>query len=457
MGQYSRREFLKFAGGAGAGFLLGSLIPASSRTAAFAAGDAVGIRGGFIKSFEPGLLRVRALSLEPAVTISAEAFKDGNLKVYLSNIAASRLDVKCEGKIEQTSETETLVELRLPAAGTAVFETSFHALPGERLNFIAFSDTHLGAPEAEEHFARILKHTNLSHPLFAVNAGDNVDVDEPAQWKIFAERTAAMAVPLFATIGNHDSYISTKLYRKNLGDLFYGFKAFDTQLLFLDNSQKHNNATLFMDGNDFLAQWDWLEKQLLEPAKHRFVFFHFPMFGGRSMLDPMYMIGTPLDKRTEEVDHMMALFRKTGVEYICFGHLHSPERTVKDGVVFLRLGGGGGSKASSTDDKDVSFAHIFADENGIRDYTVFMYHAQNEIERIVFCEPFEKLPVGANAPIIVRGVAKDGRLLGIDAEINLVSGPGRITNNVYIAEKSGQASLEARFEQHYISFVFDVT
>ncbi|MFA6449242.1 MAG: metallophosphoesterase [bacterium] len=436
--------------------MIGSLIATTSRTTAFAAGNTVGVQGGFIKNFEPGLLRIRALSLEPAVTFSANAFKDGSLKVFLSNIAASRLDVKCEGRVEQTSETETLVELRLPAVGTTGFETSLRKLPGERLNFIAFSDTHLGAPEAEEHFARILKHTNLSQPLFAVNAGDNVDVDEPAQWKIFAERTAGLKVPLFSTIGNHDSYVSSKLYRKYLGDLFYSFNAFDAQFLLLDNSQLHNNATLLMDGKNADAQWEWLEKQLSEPAKHRFAFFHFPMFGKRGMTEPMYSVGTPLDKRKEEVDRLMALFHRTGVEYVCFGHLHSPERTEKDGVVFLRLGGGGGSKASGTDDKDVSFAHIFADEKGIRDYTVFMYHNADDVEKITFCEAPYNIPVGTCVPIIVRGVASDGKLFAIDAKINLVSGPGRLTDSKYTANGAGRVRLNARLEHHEALCEFDV-
>jgi hypothetical protein len=456
MGQYSRREFLKIAGTAGAGLLLGSLIPISSRITAFAAGDAVGVRGGFIKSFEPGLLRVRALSLEPAVTMSADAFKDGNLKVYLSNIAASRLDVKCEGKIEQTNETETLVELRLPTAGTIGIGTSFHPLPGERLNFISFSDTHLGDIEAEPHFARILKYTNSRNPLFAVNAGDDVDVDEPAQWKVFNDRTAALTVPFFTTIGNHDSYLSSKLYRKNLGDLFYTFKSYDTQFLFLDNSQKHDNATLFMDGHDPNSQWGWLEKQLAEPAKHRFAFFHFPTEGGRSMMDPMYMIDTPFEKRKAEVDKMLDLFRNASVDYVCFGHLHSPDRTVKDNMVFLRLGGGGGSRASHTDDKDVSFAHIYVDEKGIRDYTVHMYYENAEIDHIEFCEPPAKLPVGAKETLIAHGVAKDSRFLAIEADIKVISGPGKMTNNVYVAGKSGRVKLEARFEQHKASCEFVV-
>jgi len=456
MGEYSRREFLKIAGSTGAGLLLGSLIPASSQITAFAASDTVCVRVGFIISFEPGILRVRALSLEPAMTVSAAAFKDGTLQVHLSNIAASRLDIKCKGRTEQISDTEIIAELRITTGETAEIETLLRPLPGERLNFITFSDTHLGDSEAEEHFARILKHSNSSNPLFAVNAGDNVDVDEPAQWKIFAERTAALKVPLFSTIGNHDSYISTKLYRKNLGDLFYSFKAFNSQFLLLDNSQLHNNATLFMDGKDANAQWSWLEKQLFEPAKHRFAFFHFPMTGNRSMMDPQYMIGTPFEKRKTEVERMMELFKKAGVDYVCFGHLHSPERTEKDGIVFLRLGSGGGSKASHTDDKDVSFVHVFADDGGIRDYTVYMYHNQSEVERIEFIELPKSSPSGARLPIIVHGIAKDGRHIAVDAEVGLVSGPGGIANNRYIAEKAGRVKLEAKFEQHKAFCEFDI-
>ncbi|MEW6200563.1 MAG: metallophosphoesterase, partial [bacterium] len=370
------------------------------------------------------------------------------LEIIISNIRASQLELNCN-KLKNISrnETEIHAELSLTDTGTVKIETAYSPRPGERLNFIAFSDTHLGDPEAEEHFTRVLKHTNMRDPLFAVNAGDIVDVDEPAQWKIFEERAAALKVPLFTTIGNHDSYLSSKLYRKHLGDLFYYFKFFDAQFLFLDNAQKYNRASLYMDGSDPEAQWNWLTARIKEPAKHRIVFFHFPVFGNRSMMDPMYMQSTPLEKRKAEVEQMIQLFRESGVEYICFGHIHSPDRQLMDGIVHLRLGGGGGSKASNTDDRDVNLVHFFIDESGIRDYTVFLYFNPAEVERIEFCEPRGRLPAGAREPLVVHGVAKN-RLLGIEPEFKIISGPGKIDGNAFIADSAGRTVIEARHNSH---------
>jgi hypothetical protein len=103
----------------------------------------------------------------------------------------------------------------------------------------------------------------------------------------------------------------------------------------------------------------------------------------------------------------------------------------------------------------VSFAHFFADEKGIRDYTVFLYYRPDEIERLEFCEPRGALPAGAREPIVVHGVAK-GRLLGVEASLGIASGPGRMENNVFIAEKPGKTAVEARFEGHKATHTIEV-
>ena len=297
--------------------------------------------------------------------------------------------------------------------------------------------------------------TNLRAPLFAVNAGDNVDVDEPAQWRVFNARTAALSVPLFTTIGNHDSYVSTKLYRKNLGDLFYGFTVLDAQFLFLDNAQLHNNATLNMDGRDPGAQWSWFEQQVRQPAVRRFAFFHFPMRGNRSMLEPMYTIGTPAEERLREVNRLMLAFRDAGVDAVYFGHIHSPERSEEHGVDLVRLGGGGGSRASQTQDRDVSFVHVFVDENEVRDYTVFLYGDEN-IERIEFCEMRAQIPAGSEEPVIVHGLCPDKRLVAVDADIRILSGPGRMQGSLYQARGPGRATIEASTGPHVVQCSVDV-
>lgn len=444
---YSRREFLKMAGGAGAGLMLGPLLAARNGRPVFSAGGLkFTVAGGFVRLSEPGRIVVRALSLEPSVKLLAGAGAPDRLKIEITNVRASQTEIKCEG-LKVLSRSGTAIEAELPLAENrpAAIETSYRPLPGERLNFIAFSDTHLGVPEAEEHFGRVMKHTNLRRPLFAVDAGDIVDFDEQKQWDIFEERATGLKVPLFTTIGNHDSYVSTKLYRKYLGDLFYSLKVGETQFLFLDNSQKYNNATLFMDGENPNEQWDWLAERLKEPADHRIVFFHFPVYGTRSMMDPMYMQSTPPEERKKEVDRMMKMFGEAKVEYICNGHIHNHGRKEIDGIVHLQLGGGGGSKASETADEEVGFTHFFIDENGIRDYTVFLYYKPEEVERMEFCEARSRLPAGAREPLIAHGVAKD-RLLGIEPAFEIISGPGRIVDEtIYSADTPGRAKISAKY------------
>jgi len=448
----NRREFLRLAGGAGAGILIGSLGAARDRSTAFSEeGLKVSVRGGFVNLNGTGRIVIRALSLAPEIKIYAVGGAPRKMAVGISNVRARQMELKGDAAEKvSVGETSLEAEFALPGGGVTTIRTEYKRLPGERLNFIAFSDTHLGDDAAEEHFARVLRHTNLRLPTFAVDAGDVVDVDEPAQWNVANERFKGLKVPLFTTIGNHDSYLSTKLYRKHMGDLFYEFMIEGTQFLFLDNSQKYNKATLYMDGAKPEEQWDWLVERLKAPAAHRIVFFHFPVYGNRSMLDPMYLQSTPPEKRKEEVERMVKLFRESGVEYVCFGHLHSPAREVIDGITHLRLGGGGGSRASETDDRSVSFAHFFIDEQGIRDYTVYLYYEPGEVERIEFCEARARLPVGAREPLVAHGVARDGRLLGIEADYKIVSGPGRIEDRVvYVADEPGRAGIEARYAEYF--------
>ncbi len=450
----NRRDFLKFAGSAGAGLFLGSIMTGTSTRPALAA-DGITTTGCFALKSDPAAPVLRAISLAPSFTLKLPA--PGTAKITLTNVSPARLIAgNPAATITATGDTSVIIESPSLPDGTVAVTTSFAPLPGDRMDFIVISDTHLGDPLAEEHFGRVLRHINLRRPLFLANAGDNVDVDEPRQWAVFNERMSTLKVPLFTTIGNHDSYLATRLYKKNLGDLYYSVNAFDCQYLFLDNAQKHNNATLSMDGSSPGAQWDWLQGQLALPAKHRFVFFHFPVYGVRGMMDPIYLAGTPLENRSAEVERMIRLFRENGVEYICHGHEHQPAREVRDGIVHLQLGGGGGSKASVTEDCDVNFSHIFIDEKGIRDYTTFLYYDQSEIDRIEFCEPRSAVPASYSFPLIVHGIANNGRFLAVEPEIIITSGGGKIDGLTYTAGAPGRVALEARFGAHSAGCEFEV-
>ena len=442
----NRREFLGKLAGAGAGLAAAGLFTPLGmlETCAAGTGDKVKVTGGFARETAPGLLRVRALSLQPSFRIKFDSPADARLKVEIVNVWGERLKISGDGVGDETrGRMKISFELQPRDNGTAAVETEYTPGAGGNFDFIAFSDTHLGDPEAEQHFASVLKHVNVRRPVFAADAGDIIDVDEPKQWDVFEEKQALFETPLFTTIGNHDSYISTKLYREHLGDLFYGFFAGGSQFLFLDNAQRYNNATLYMTDGARNSQWDWLREQLALPAENRFVFFHFPVYGNRSMGDEMYMQTTPPEERNREIEEMIGLFRESGVDYLCFGHDHSPKREVRDGIVHLRLGGGGGSKASHTDDRNVNFAHIFVDEKGIRDYTVFTIFQDKEIEKIEFCEAPGRVAAGTQTPLIVHGLG-GGRYLALEPEISVVSGAaGKIEGNILKAVSPGRVELQA--------------
>ncbi len=457
MKEMTRREFLKGMAAAGAGVAAGM--------AAWPFGGAraseelrISARGAFVRQRGEGFARVRAISLEPGFRIQGGAAATDAFKIELTNVRAGGLSFSGKGvETADIRESEGTVVLRANAAqpGGAVFETSRNPAPGERLNFIAFSDTHLGADGATEQFARVRRQVNLRKPVFVVNAGDNVDVDEPAQWNVFETETSKLEAPLFTTIGNHDSYLSTKLYRERMGNLYYAVNYGDTQVLMLDNAQKHNDATLRMDGPNPDEQWKWLEEQLSRPAAHRFVFFHFPVYGNRSMLDPMYIRNTTLAEREKEVERMIGMFREAGVEYVCYGHKHSARREEIDGIMHIQLGGGG-APPDRTGERDLNFVHFFVDEKGARDYTVHIHSEPGEIESIEFCEWRETLLVGAKEPIIVHGVAGD-RLVAVEPEIKILSGPGAIEDGcVLSADAPGRTVIGCSHGGLYVEAMLNI-
>jgi predicted phosphodiesterase len=457
MKEMTRREFLKGLAAAGAGVAAG-MAAWPFGTVRASEEIKMSARGAFVRQRGEGFARVRATSLEPGFRIQGGASGLDGFRVELTNVRAGRLSFSGKGvETEEIRESEGIVVLRADASqpGGAVLETGHNPAPGERLNFIAFSDTHLGADGATEQFALVRRQVNLRKPVFIVNAGDNVDVDEPAQWNVFEAETAKLEAPLFTTIGNHDSYLSTKLYRERMGNLYYAVNYGDTQVLMLDNAQKHNDATLRMDGPNPDEQWNWLEEQLALPAAHRFVFFHFPVYGNRSMLDPMYIRNTTLEEREKEVERMIGMFRGAGAEYVCFGHKHSARREVMEGITHIQLGGGG-APPDRTGERDLNFVHFFVDEKGARDYTVHIHAEPEEIKRIEFCELRETLPVGAKEPIIVHGVAGD-RLVAVEPEFRILSGPGLIEDGcVFTADAPGRAVIGCSLGRLYVEAIIAI-
>lgn len=442
-----RREFLRTMAIGGAGLAGAGVLPRSVLAAAPSNKKVLAkLSGAFIRERTADGFVARALSLEPSFRIKTET--DELVKIQLRNVWAERLSFD-GAEVESVSDNGRTVTLlaKSPAGKGAEIISRYAPPPGEVLNFTAISDTHLGDPLAEEHFARVTEHINLRLPDFVADAGDIIDVDEEKQWRIFNEREGLLKPPLFTTIGNHDSYISTKLYTENLGDLFHGFENRGAQFLFLDNAQRTNDATLNMDSGDPMAQWNWLEKKLALPAESRFAFFHFPTFGDRSMQDKMYVRGGDIEKRIKEIDKMTAMFKKSGLGYVCFGHLHNPRRDIVDGIVYQRLGGGGGSLASHTSDENVNFTHYFIQGKDVRYYTTHLYADNSDMKRIEFCELPATMRVGASARVIVHGVSKTpGKYYGLKADVAITGGPSAtLKDGILTASAPGAIQLDAKY------------
>lgn len=443
---FNRRAFLKSLAASGVGLAFG--MTGAVKTRAASSPYLVKAIGSFKKSVTEDLAYVRALALEPKIKFMSK--KGRVLRVVLDNVWADRLQVygpSIEGM--DVSGRTIRADVYLPAGEEVLLETRLNPLPGETLNFAAISDTHLGVPEAEEHFDKIQKQVNKRKPLFIVDAGDIIDFDDMKQWKIFEEKESLFKIPFYSTIGNHDSYISTKLYEQFLGDLFHGFTFNGTQFLFLDNAQRYNDATLVMDSAKPMEQWEWLERSLAEQAKRRFAFFHFPVFGDRSMLDQMYVKNSNMETRISEVNKMVDLFKTSGLGYVSFGHLHSPYREIKDGIVYQRLGGGGGSLASATADKNVNFCHYFIDDSGVRIYTTHMYFKDEDVKGIEFCELPEKLPAGSKTPLIVHGLSgSQFKYYSLDVDAKITSGNGAdIKDGMLHARRGGRVTVKAAYNK----------
>ena len=189
--EWNRRRFLKAMARVGVGAVASPLIFAPGAITTYGAGSGykVMVRGGFARERSPGRLEVRALSLEPSFRIKPDGNAPARLKIDIVNVWGERLALKGDGLDDVVHSTTSITgQLDLSKMDNAYVGTEYNPLPGEQINFISVSDTHLGDSIGTDNFDAVLKHVNARRPLFAVDAGDVIDVDERAQWKIFRQK-----------------------------------------------------------------------------------------------------------------------------------------------------------------------------------------------------------------------------------------------------------------------------
>lgn len=173
---------------------------------------------------------------------------------------------------------------------------------------------------------------NRADPDFLVSVGNAVSGPGEDKYRALYRTLSHLEVPYLLTVGEHEGgTFSWFDFYEHFGPLFYGFRAGNSQFLFLDAINR----------DTYPFQLHWLKQQLRDPApEHRFVFIGRPLFPteNRSPVDSpdQYLADTAFR------DRLHALFRDHGVDAVFAGSLHLFDRQERDGVTYVVTGGAGG-------------------------------------------------------------------------------------------------------------------
>jgi len=208
------------------------------------------------------------------------------------------------------------------------------AKPGERIRFVVYGDNRT---DGDAH-RRVVEQIEGEGPDFVINTGDLVDSSSSAEWDTFfnIEYSLIRRVPLFATIGNHETTGAQGASRfpilfpvddraANAGGQVYGADFGDVHLAALDSN------------GDLGAQGKWLDQDLTQAeargAKHLFVYLHWgPFSSGTSAAH-----GSNGAARSA----IVPVAKAHRVDAIFSGHDHFYERGASGTLPYFVTGGGG--------------------------------------------------------------------------------------------------------------------
>jgi len=223
----------------------------------------------------------------------------------------------------------------------SVFEPTYHAVHAEQIERVQQA-----AEDAPLHFAvvgninnsvglferKMIPKLNRAGPDFLVSVGNAVSGTGEDKYRALYRTLSRLEMPYLLTVGEHEGGTFGRFnFYEHFGPFFYGFRAGDSQFLFLDA----------INPDTYPFQLHWLEQQLRDPApRHRYVFIGRPLFPTEET--------TPIDSPSQYVsdaafrDRLHALFRDHGVDAVFAGSLHLFDRQEHDGVTYVVTGGAGG-------------------------------------------------------------------------------------------------------------------
>ena len=182
---------------------------------------------------------------------------------------------------------------------------------GPSFTFIVVTDVHYGADKTrfdENLFARINELKAMSRPpAFIIVLGDIAEHGAEEEFKQYADFVQRIQIPVYGVVGNHDLYNSgwrhwrTYVYPKVS---YYRFKTKNFSWYFIDTG----NGTL---GEPQLKN---LVKEMKKDPNYKFVFSHYPLYGGRI---PYFVLSDPKERAV-----LIDTFSRNNVKMMFSGHFH---------------------------------------------------------------------------------------------------------------------------------------
>lgn len=212
----------------------------------------------------------------------------------------------------------------------------------KQFTFVVFGDNRPNQPShaQPETFKKILKEIDALNPAFAVNTGDSIygSSNRERLRQQYADYTktvrSLLRAKVYLALGNHEilgSRANQEFFAKELGAPYYSFDYGGSHFVVLD-SELVGEA-----GRITGKQLEWLKEDLEKSraARHKFVFFHRPMYAVDGHL------GRCLDMYPDDRDALHALFVRSRITAVFAGHEHLFHEQVKNGVRYIITGGAG--------------------------------------------------------------------------------------------------------------------
>jgi hypothetical protein len=345
-----RREFMRAAGVAAAGWLLPEGLSRGRAAAGVikppAPWSPVRVRG----AVRVGRTGRAGIAVTDGVTVAATR-ADGTYEllttsrrpfVYVSLPADAGFGAPGGGPVRLDQR------VRPNAAGNAdvTFDLAATGVNSERHAFFLLADPQVQTPAEVRQFqtetVADLKAAIARlgpRPVFGVSAGDLV-YDHPELLPGYAAAVTATGIPFFQVMGNHDvdrsartDGQSTGPFMRAFGPTYYSFNRGSVHYVVLDDIHWYGGYIGYLDG----TQLEWLagDLALVEPGRTVVVFVHIPPYNEQHARH-----GEERPDRASVVVNREALYELLAPyrAYVLCGHMHECEY-LRDSGIDIHIGG----------------------------------------------------------------------------------------------------------------------